>query len=196
MNPSARLAVRQQLCDNLPLRVVLIVLFVGQIVGVVGLVGYLSFRNGQKAVNELATQLRHEVTARIEQELQSYFEIPHEINRLNASAFARGMLDVEGASFGESQLYQQMRIAPTIALAYCGSARQGEFFGVLRSPETGALQLTYSNPATQKLRRYYRLDIRGERTSFLWQADTPYDSRERPWYKAAALAERPQWTDI
>ena len=171
-------------------------LFVGQIVGVVGLVGYLSFRNGQKAVNELATQLRHEVTARIEQELQSYFEIPHEINRLNASAFARGMLDVEGASFGESQLYQQMRIAPTIALAYCGSAQQGEFFGVLRSPETGALQLTYSNPATQNLRRYYGLDIRGERTSFLWQADTIYDSRQRPWFKAAALAERPQWTDI
>lgn len=196
MKPSARSAVRQQLPDNLPLRVVLIVLFVGQIVGVVGLVGYLSFRNGQKAVNELATQLRHEVTARIEQELQSYFEIPHEINRLNASAFARGMLDVEGASFGESQLYQQMRIAPTIALAYCGSAQQGEFFGVLRSPETGALQLTYSNPATQNLRRYYGLDIRGERTSFLWQADTTYDSRQRPWFKAAALAERPQWTDI
>ncbi|MBE9066765.1 PAS domain S-box protein [Leptolyngbya cf. ectocarpi LEGE 11479] len=192
MKPSAHL----QPPDNLPLRVVLIVLFVGQIVGAVGLVGYLSFRNGQTAVNKLATQLRHEVTARIEQELQSYFATPHEINRLNASAFARGMLDVEGAEFGESQLYQQMRIAPTIALAYCGSARRGEFFGVLRSPENGTLQLTYSNPSTQNLRQYYRLDVRGERTSFLRQTDTPYDSRQRPWYKAAALAERPQWTDI
>ncbi|ESA35885.1 pas pac sensor protein [Leptolyngbya sp. Heron Island J] len=191
-----KLPVRLQSPDNLPLRVVLIVLFVGQIVGAVGLVGYLSFRNGQKAVNELAIQLRHEVTARIEQELQSYFETPHEINRLNASAFARGILDVDGAGFGETQLYQQMRIAPTIALAYCGSARNGEFFGVLRSPENGALQLTYSNPSTQNLRRYYSLDVRGERTSFLWQAETPYDSRQRPWYKAAALAERPQWTDI
>ncbi|MEM9486575.1 MAG: PAS domain S-box protein [Cyanobacteria bacterium P01_F01_bin.116] len=192
MKPSARL----QPPDNLPLRIVLVVLFVSQIVGAVGLVGYLSFRNGQKAVNKLATQLRHEVTARIEQELQSYFETPHEINRLNASAFARGMLDVEDAKFGESQLYQQMRIAPTIALAYCGSANRGEFFGVLRSPENGSLQLTYSNPTTQKLRQYYGLDIRGQRTRFLWQADTPYDSRQRPWYKAAALAERPQWTDI
>ena len=191
-----KLPARLQSPDNLPLRVVLIVLFVGQIVGAVGLVGYLSFRNGQKAVNELATQLRHEVTARIEQELQSYFETPHEINRLNASAFARGILDVDGAGFGETQLYQQMRIAPTIALAYCGSARNGEFFGVLRSPETGSLQLTYSNPSTQNLRRYYGLDVRGERTNFLWQADAPYDSRQRPWYKAASLAERPQWTDI
>ncbi|MEM7796774.1 MAG: PAS domain S-box protein [Cyanobacteria bacterium P01_C01_bin.118] len=191
-----KLSARLQPPDNLPLRIVLVVLFVSQIVGAVGLVGYLSFRNGQKAVNKLATQLRHEVTARIEQELQSYFETPHEINRLNASAFARGMLDVEDAKFGESQLYQQMRIAPTIALAYCGSANRGEFFGVLRSPENGSLQLTYSNPTTQKLRQYYGLDIRGQRTRFLWQADTPYDSRQRPWYKAAALAERPQWTDI
>ena len=191
-----KLPARLQSPDNLPLRVVLIVLFVSQIVGAVGLVGYLSFRNGQKAVNKLATQLRHEVTARIEQELQSYFETPHEINRLNASAFARGMLDVDGAEFGETQLYQQMRIAPTLALAYCGSARNGEFFGVLRSPENGALQLTYSNPSTQNLRQYYGLDVRGQRTSFLWQADTPYDSRQRPWYRAAVQAERPQWTDI
>ncbi|MGD1854556.1 MAG: PAS domain S-box protein [Leptolyngbyaceae cyanobacterium] len=191
-----KLPARLQSPDNLPLRVVLIVLFVSQIVGAVGLVGYLSFRNGQKAVNKLATQLRHEVTARIEQELQSYFETPHEINRLNASAFARGMLDVDGAEFGETQLYQQLRIAPTLALAYCGSARNGEFFGVLRSPENGALQLTYSNPSTQNLRQYYGLDVRGQRTSFLWQADTPYDSRQRPWYRAAVQAERPQWTDI
>ncbi|MEM9978544.1 MAG: cache domain-containing protein, partial [Cyanobacteria bacterium P01_D01_bin.2] len=192
MKPSAR----PQPPDNLPLRVVLIALFVSQIVGAVGLVGYLSFRNGQKAVNKLATQLRQEVTARIERELKGYFETPHEINRLNASAFARGMLDVDGASFGESQLYQQMKIAPTIALAYCGSARNGEFFGVLRSPENGALQLTYSNPSTQNLRQYYSLDIRGERANFLYQTDTPYDSRQRPWYRAASLAERPSWTDI
>ena len=191
-----KLPARLQSPDNLPLRVVWIVLFVSQIVGAVGLVGYLSFRNGQKAVNKLATQLRHEVTARIEQELQSYFETPHEINRLNASAFARGMLDVDGAEFGETQLYQQMRIAHTLALAYCGSARNGEFFGVLRSPENGALQLTYSNPSTQNLRQYYGLGVRGQRTSFLWQADTPYDSRQRPWYRAAVQAERPQWTDI
>ena len=192
MKPSVRL----QPPNNLPLRVVLIALFVSQIVGAVGLVGYLSFRNGQKAVNELATQLRHEVTARIERELKGYFETPHEINRLNASAFARGMLDVDGASFGESQLYQQMKIAPTIALAYCGSTRNGEFFGVLRSPENGTLQLTYSNPSTQNLRQYYSLDIRGQRANFLYQTDTPYDSRQRPWYRAASLAERPSWTDI
>jgi len=40
---------------NIPLRTVLIVPFVLQILGAVGIVGYLSFRNGQQAVNDLAS---------------------------------------------------------------------------------------------------------------------------------------------
>lgn len=181
---------------HLPLRIVLILMLVVQIGGAVGLVGYLSFRNGQKAVNELATQLRSEITARIEQELRGYFETPHEINRLNASAFKLGLLDVRNAAFGESLLYQQMRIAPTVALVYCGGAQNGEFFGVLRSPQDGSLQLTYSNPSTNSIRQYYGLDVRGQRTYLLSEADRLYDSRQRPWYTAAILAEEYTWTDI
>ncbi|MEM6840555.1 MAG: histidine kinase, partial [Cyanobacteria bacterium P01_C01_bin.120] len=120
---------------NLPLRRLLLITFVGQLIGVVGLVGYLSLINGQSTVQTLAVQVRQELTARIEQELRSYFETPHEINRLNAAAFARGELDIDEAQFGEAQLYQQLKISPTVAFAYCGSSRQGEFFGVLRSPQ-------------------------------------------------------------
>lgn len=104
------------------LRALLILAFVGQITAVVSLVGYLSFRNGQKAVNDLSSQLRKEITARIQQELRGYFKVPHEINRLNASALAQGDLDVIKGRFGEPQLYQQMKIAPTVAFVYCASS--------------------------------------------------------------------------
>jgi hypothetical protein len=40
----------------IPLRLILVVPFVLQIFAAVGLVGFLSFRNGQKAVNDLANQ--------------------------------------------------------------------------------------------------------------------------------------------
>ena len=50
-----------QVLEKPPLGVVLIVPFVREIVGAVGLVGYLSFRNRQKAVNNLASQLMSEV---------------------------------------------------------------------------------------------------------------------------------------
>ena len=46
------------------LRTVLIVPFVLQIVGAVGLVGYLSWRNGQQAVNDVASKLRREISDR------------------------------------------------------------------------------------------------------------------------------------
>lgn len=181
---------------NLSLRNLLLLAFVGQLLGVVGLVGYLSLRNSQETVETLANQIRKELTARIERELQSYFETPHEINRLNATAFARGEIDVEGAQFGEAQLYQQMKIAPNVAFVYCGSSRQGEFFGVLRSPEDGSLQLSYSNVNNNFLRDYYSLDVSGIRTFKLYQAEKTYDSRQRPWYGEAITAQGPAWTDV
>ncbi|MEM9451438.1 MAG: cache domain-containing protein [Cyanobacteria bacterium P01_E01_bin.6] len=182
--------------QQISLRKALIIPLMLEIVGIVGIVGYLSFRNGQQAVNSLAAQLRQELTARIERELQSYFETPHEINRLNAAAFARGELDIENAQFGEGQLYQQMKIAPTVAFAYCGSARKGEFFGVLRSPDTGRLQLSYGNASNNFLREYYQLDVNGDRTHLIRGSDTIYDARSRPWFSAATAVQSATWTDI
>ena len=181
---------------NLSLRRLLLLALVGQLLGIVGLVGYLSLSNSQSTVETLAVQIRQELTARIERELQSYFETPHEMNRLNAAALARGELDLEKAQFGEAQLYQQMKIAPTVAFAYCGSSRQGEFFGVLRSPQDGSLQLSYGNSGNDFLRNYYSLDVSGTRTFKLSQAAKPYDARQRPWYQAAISTQGPAWTDV
>lgn len=180
---------------RIPIRRVLVVPFVLQICATVGLVGYLSFRNSQQAVQNLTSQLRMEVSARIQRELQGYFETPHEINRLNATALIHGVIDVSEATRGEAQLYQQMKIAPNVAFVYCGNNR-GDFFGVLRVPEDGSLQLSYSNVATQKKRQYYTLNVRGQRTYFLRQLKTTFDARKRPWYQAATQAQKPVWTDV
>ena len=61
-----------KLSVKLSLRTVLIVPFVLQTFGAVGIVGYLSFKNGQQAVNNVATQLRGEITNRIDLNLKSY----------------------------------------------------------------------------------------------------------------------------
>ena len=167
-----------------------------QLVAAVSLVGYLSLRNGEQAVQNLASQLRGELSARIQRELQSYFGDPHEINRLNAVAFSYGDLDIETAQYGEHLLFQQMKIHPSMAFIYCGSAKSGEFFGVLRVPETGELQLSYGNSSNNFFRDYYSLDVRGKRQYKQRQADKSYDARQRPWYSAALNVEGPAWTDV
>ena len=191
LQPSPRKAIRKS-----SLRLAFTIPVLVQLIATVGLVGYLSFRNGQRAVQDLASQLRREVSARIKGELESYFGAPHAINRLNATAFFHGDLDIETASQGEHLLFQQMKIYPTIALVYCGSARSGEFFGIVRLPDTGELQLSYSNAGNRFYRDYYTLDVRGYRQHFIYQADQTFDSRLRPWFKAAVNAETPAWTDV
>jgi GGDEF domain-containing protein len=42
-------------------------------------------RNGQKAVNNLATQLRGQVGDRVSQHLDRYLALPHQINQINAA---------------------------------------------------------------------------------------------------------------
>jgi adenylate cyclase len=167
-----------------------------QLVAVVGVVGYLSYLNGERAVQNLASQLRKESSFRIHRELQGYFGDPHAINRLNATAFRMGDLDVLTASRGETMLFQQMQIYPNIAFVYCGSARTGEFFGIIRQPDTGELQLSYGNRSNQFLRENYSLDVRGTRLHRLSQSDQTYDARTRPWFHRAISAESPVWTDV
>ena len=71
---------------KIPLRWVLIVPFLLEIFATVGLIGYLSFKNGQRAVDDLATQLRNEVSNRIDQHLQDYFDTSLLINQINSEA--------------------------------------------------------------------------------------------------------------
>lgn len=72
--------------NKIPLRTILVVPFVLQIFAAVGLTGYLSLRNGEKAVQDLSLKLRRNVTERVRQHLDVYLAIPHQINQINAGA--------------------------------------------------------------------------------------------------------------
>ncbi|MGL5880860.1 MAG: hybrid sensor histidine kinase/response regulator, partial [Xenococcaceae cyanobacterium] len=77
---------------KVPLRIILVVPFVLQIFAAVGLTGYLSLRNGQKAVNDLASQLSTQVSDRIDQHLDSYLSVPRKLSQLDADAIESGLL--------------------------------------------------------------------------------------------------------
>ncbi len=178
------------------LRTALLVPFVLQIVAAVCLVGYISFCNGQRAVNHVASQLRSELSNRIEEKLQSYTEISYSINRINASAFARGVIDVSGVK-GEAQMWQQMQTYPTISYIFCGDEKAG-FLGVgrLSDQDRSKFIFAFSNPSTKLMRQYFNFDAQGNRTQPAGSFDTPYDPRLRPWYKAAKAAGQSVWSEI
>ena len=129
---------------KIPLRLVLIVPFVLEIVGAVGLVGYLSLRNGQKAVNDVAAQLHQELSARIDGEIKQYINMPHILNQINAASFAEGNFDMANAS-NARQLLIQVKNFPFIFASYCGDS-QGQFLDVAK--DASGIYLAASNQGT------------------------------------------------
>ncbi len=121
--------------QKLPLQAVLIIPFVVQLVGTVGIVGYLSFRAGQRTVDELVKELQSELAVQIQQELKTYTSLPHAINQINAAMMVRGELDVVGAE-GEQFFWQQIESFPTLNYTYCSTEAEGASLGAGRSPST------------------------------------------------------------
>ncbi|MEH1939812.1 MAG: PAS domain-containing protein [Nostoc sp.] len=183
-----------QVSRTVPLQTVLIVPFVLQTLVTVGLVGYFSFQNRQEAISDLASQLRRELTSRIEGKLQTYTEIPHNINRLNASTFAQGKIDPSAVK-GEFPLWQQIQIYPMVSDIYCGD-RKGSLLGVRRSPADRSIELRSSNVATDRKLYGSSLDRNGQRDQLISQGNKAFDARVRPWYKAAVTAGEPSWSGI
>ncbi|NJM27386.1 MAG: HAMP domain-containing protein [Pseudanabaena sp. RU_4_16] len=190
----ARFPLVARISGKLPLRVVLVVPFVLQILATVGLVGYFSFRNGQQTVSDLTSQLRRELTSRIEGKLRTYTEIPHAINRLNASAIAKGDLDVSDAK-GEYILWQEIQIFPVVSYIYCGD-REGAFFGVRRLEADRSVQLRLSNTSTGRIFHAYSLDAQGSRFRLVGKGNKPFDPLVRPWYSSALVKGEPTWSEI
>ncbi|MCW6036505.1 HAMP domain-containing protein [Spirulina subsalsa FACHB-351] len=175
------------------LRSTLIIPFVLQLTAAIGLVSYIYFQSSQKVVHDLSSQLRNELTARIEGELQSYFTSPHNINQLNAAAFIEGDLDFQQAK-NVHQMLQQFQFTPFLFSIYCGT-EQGEFLGVGTKEPGGQVYLQTLSSQTNYRFHYYNLDSQGNRLSFVAD-DGPYDPRQRPWYKAALKAQKPTWSEI
>ena len=181
---------------SISLRLILVAPFVIQIFAAVSLVGFLSYRNGQKAVNDVASQLRSELSQRIEEKLKSYTETPRAINRVNASAFSRGVIDVSGVK-GQEQMWEQMQIYPGLSFVYCGD-ENGGYTGIARFSEKdrSKLTLSFSNPSTKSFLQRITLDSQGNPTEQVDISSKPYDPRVRPWYKAAKAAGQNVWSEI
>ncbi|MBF2051479.1 MAG: PAS domain S-box protein [Elainella sp. C42_A2020_010] len=178
------------------LRTTLVVPFVLQIITAVGLVGWIVYRSAQQSVNEVASQLRTELTSRITERLETYVSLPKAINRLNATAFAQGDIDVSNPR-GYYHFWQQLQLYETLSFVYCGD-EQGGFLGARRLSEQDRTEivLQFSNADTNFIRQGFVLDDRGNRTVPRGRFDKPFDPRVRPWYQAAKTAGGEAWSDI
>jgi two-component system sensor histidine kinase ChiS len=152
--------------NKLPLRFVLIVPFILQIIAVVSLVGWLSFRHEQQAINDLATQLMSEISERIVQHSQTYLEMPHQVNQSNQNTITLKLFSIQNLAHWDTYLLQQLEFFHSVNTIMIGNEK-GELIGVERLDDgTPVLINRYDDP------------------------------RIHSWYKSAINAGKPRWTNI
>ncbi|MEG4850251.1 PAS domain S-box protein [Microcoleus sp. B5-D4] len=189
--PLNRLATK--FIGKVPLQTVLVVPFLVQIVGTVGVVGWLSFQNGQRAVNDVAAQLRGEISDRIKDRMENYMSIPHIVNHLNVQGIKLGHLNLEEKQKLEHHFLEQIQYFDSISIIYTGK-ENGEHSGAIRT-KNGILISAADSSTGNKLSRY-TADSQGNRVQLVQISPNFYDPRTRPWYIAAAAAKKPIWTPI
>ncbi|MEG3876341.1 PAS domain S-box protein [Microcoleus sp. herbarium7] len=182
-----------KMSGKVPIRIILVVPFALQTFAAVGLTGWLSLRNGQRAVNDVAAQLRAEVTSRIQQHIHSYIETPHQVNQLNVDAIRLGILNVQDEVTLGKYFSKQIKTFDKISYIQFGS-EQKTFTGVERLDD-GKLQARIANKSTGYNFYSYSPSDSGEPTKLL-KITPNFDPRIRPWYTAPVLAKKPVWSKI
>ncbi|CAD0229808.1 Histidine kinase (fragment) [Planktothrix agardhii] len=191
INPRPKTAKKTR---QIPLRLLLIVPFVLQIVGAVGLVGYLSYRSGKKAVEDMAKSLMVEIGDRIDQNLNSYLQKSVEVTRNNAEAAKLGVLNYHDLPAVKRYFWQQSEIFNDISIWLIATEqktilivdRQDKLSPFVRIKDKSN-NYNWDNYLTDNKGNYLKLIRRS--TTY----DPHKDPPKNPWYGATKNAGRELW---
>jgi signal transduction histidine kinase/CheY-like chemotaxis protein len=176
---------------NLPL--ILVIPFVLQIFIIVGVIGYLSFRNGQKAVRDLATQLQQEVSDRVALHLDNYLITAKNIVQTNAHAIELGSIDLHDYQNSGRYFWEQMQTHPNIGyIDY--TLPTGEYVAAGRLLENRGVTIDELSAQTNWKANTYSTDREGNRLQVV--DDTDYAPLEEPWYDKVVKTKKPAWNEV
>jgi signal transduction histidine kinase/CheY-like chemotaxis protein len=179
---------------GIPLNLVLVLPFILQVLGAVGLVGYLSFRNGQQAVNELADRLMDKSSNLVSEHLDKYLETPQKLNQINLDAIALKLLDLKDYKTASHYFWKQLKSYQD--LSFIGYAlTTGEYTGAGRYMISQGITIDELSPATRWKTNTYATDHQGNRTKIL-EVSNDYEPLKESWYTEAIQLGKLRWTSV
>lgn len=176
------------------LKSVILIPFVGLTFLAVALVGYLSFLNGQKAVNDVALQLRNEINARILDHLDAFFSTPHRINLANAEAMGRGDPHAGDLWGLIGRFSEQLALFDSVTSINFGNTSGGLANAGREGPD-GARYVIFTDGFRSGNFRKHAIDVNGKAGDLLGTVPG-FDSRNRPWYTEAVEKGGETWSDV
>lgn len=179
------------------LRNLLIVPFLLQVIGITGLVGYLSYRSGQQAVQDMARQMMTITDQRARENLDAYLQTSRFVAQTNAHLLETGRFSSNNLADLESHLVKQLQLFPELTgLVVTNEA--GAFLNVVRQASPDSFLVKQRNVAVVDNRLYrYRLDIANQAKTLLPPIRQGYDPHrdppDDPWYVAAQTRPEGLW---
>ena len=177
---------------KVPLQRILILAFAFQVSVAVGLTGWFSLRNGQKAVQQLADDLYQEIGSRIQLHLETYFEKPHIANQINQSALRSGKITLDNKIDLQNYLWYQLQAFPS--LSSTGVATETEDMVSIGRIGEEQFVLALIEGLSDEF-YFYSLDEQGDRSELLWQRSGIMPTNY-PWYTAAEESTQITWSPI
>ncbi|GBO56209.1 hypothetical protein APA_4539 [Pseudanabaena sp. lw0831] len=158
------------------------------------MVAYLSYRSGQESANKLAIRLKTEISTRVTEKTTTYLQALDQVNKNNISDLRRSLWSFDDFSSQERQAWQQMQLnslSPITIIGFgtpTGGHRAVELlkdgtFSIRAAPNGGGKYRTFTtNP-----------DGSPDQVT---ETSVSFDSRQRPWFKAAVQSEKAAWTNV
>ncbi|VXD15137.1 putative Histidine kinase [Planktothrix serta PCC 8927] len=191
LNSFLRSLLISQTWGKIPLRFVLIIPFVIQITATVLIVGYLSFRSGQRAVEKMSSELMNEVTQRVEDHIDQVTETAKVITNHTLDQWEIDNTDLSELLPLEEHLFLTLRHFKLINRILIGN-EQHDFLGVTR---LNGQRAWYSSPQDSSLIYDYAIDQKGKPIKLLgtfWKPSVTL----RPWYQDAVKNRKTSWGSL
>ena len=186
----------QKTCWKTNLRLLLVLPFVFQILAGLGVISYLSYRNGQYALEKMTVKLRKEIALRIENHVEQFIENGNRLNQINQDNITLNSFlleDVEQLLLYFAHQYQWNNAVSSIAFA---SEKEGNYIEVFKQ-SSGDLQLTIFDKNKSDKPLSYSINYQGEIIKRLpTKLPKNYDPRQELWYQKTLASDDDYWYQI
>lgn len=170
---------------------VLYLLFIPLLLGSVGTTSWLAHHAGQESVEEVASTLGAVYTDRVRERVEAYLREPRLVTQVIRTEIALGLLDPEDLDMLLRRFVQQVLDFGNVPYVYYGTS-SGQSVGFQREQD-GSYRFVRVDDDDRLVTYAARPDLTmGEEL----EAESSYDPRVRPWYRAAAAAGDLTWTDV
>ncbi|MFN5835515.1 MAG: cache domain-containing protein, partial [Pseudanabaena sp.] len=170
---------------KIPLIVLITLPFLLSTFGIVGLISWLTFRNAHEAIGNLNNQLHRKVTEQVQDQLNSYLELPYILNQINANDVDLDQLNGANEQRIQTLFWKELQDFPHISNIYVTNT-SGQYIGARRIKN----QFTVEDATA-----IYMADNLGRAKSPL-MAKNRIKLSDRSWYQKLIETQQSTWSEV